>query len=181
MRAVAQPVPSLVRTSTPLVAALKCVVRAASAPVDWSSLETLAYSLQNVSKLNNTYIPGRYIPSPHCIITIYTMPEYLHPLYSHTLPPPPPPPNTHTHTQGPCADQSCPEGSVCRVHAPTGVAVCEPTCEVNNGGCASDQTCSLEEGQCATQPCPRIVNCGKQLKTNITPPSLCIHTLLVYT
>ena len=52
-------------------------------------------------------------------------------------------------TVNPCASVTCPTGSQCEVYKPTGEAFCNPSCDLDNGGCLSYQTCSLQVVQCA--------------------------------
>ena len=59
----------------------------------------------------------------------------------------------------PCKDFKCPSGSTCEVFQPTGEAFCQPSCDLDNGGCASNETCLLEEVQCVRAPCPPVVKC----------------------
>ena len=59
----------------------------------------------------------------------------------------------------PCADHECPRGSTCKVYEPTNEAYCDPSCELDNGGCEFSQTCELETVQCVRAPCPLVVVC----------------------
>ena len=59
----------------------------------------------------------------------------------------------------PCATVDCQPGSTCKVYQPTGEAFCEPSCDINNGGCAADQICQLNQVQCVRAPCPPVVEC----------------------
>ena len=59
----------------------------------------------------------------------------------------------------PCALVDCLPGSTCKVYRPTGEAFCEPSCDINNGGCAKDQICQLNQVQCVRAPCPPVVEC----------------------
>lgn len=47
----------------------------------------------------------------------------------------------------------------CKVDRDSGRAFCEPSCDINNGGCRDDQICKLKEVQCVTTPCPPQVEC----------------------
>lgn len=62
-----------------------------------------------------------------------------------------------------CKDVSCKKGSWCRVYEPTGQPYCEPSCDLNNGGCPADQTCSLRNVTCTQAPCLPVVECSKSL------------------
>ena len=64
-----------------------------------------------------------------------------------------------------CRDVVCPRGSVCTLHAPSNETFCDPSCDVDNGGCASNQTCLVTSNvTCTTPPCPSIVECsGEQI------------------
>ena len=57
----------------------------------------------------------------------------------------------------PCDVVSCPIGSTCRVYGST--SYCEYSCQIANGGCSSNQTCSLVPVQCITAPCYPVVKC----------------------
>ena len=59
----------------------------------------------------------------------------------------------------PCSGFPCPNGSQCQIYEPTGEPFCEPSCDLDNGGCADDETCSLEEVTCVRAPCPPVVKC----------------------
>lgn len=59
----------------------------------------------------------------------------------------------------PCALVDCMPNSVCKVDPGTGTAFCEPSCELNNGGCRDDQLCKLNQVQCITTPCPPEIVC----------------------
>ena len=59
----------------------------------------------------------------------------------------------------PCEHFGCPTGSTCKVFQPTGEAFCQPSCDLDNGGCASNETCSLQQVQCVRAPCPPVVKC----------------------
>ena len=58
-----------------------------------------------------------------------------------------------------CTGFECPTGSQCKVYEPTREAFCEPSCDLNNGGCPANQRCSLETVQCVRAPCPPVVKC----------------------
>ena len=76
----------------------------------------------------------------------------------------------------PCATKECPKGSKCKVFEPTGEAFeptgeafeptgeafCDPSCDIDNGGCDEDQRCILALPVCANppvQPCVGLVTC----------------------
>ena len=59
----------------------------------------------------------------------------------------------------PCAAIFCQDGYQCKVDGPSGNGYCEPSCDLNNGGCAADQQCMLIPVQCITTPCPPTVRC----------------------
>ena len=48
----------------------------------------------------------------------------------------------------PCAVVDCQQYHYCEVSSVTGNAVCVPSCELENGGCRSDQICTIEEYDC---------------------------------
>ena len=60
----------------------------------------------------------------------------------------------------PCASVTCPTGSQCEVFGPTGEAFCNPSCDLDNGGCPTGQTCSLQQVQCVRAQCPPVVQCS---------------------
>ena len=60
----------------------------------------------------------------------------------------------------PCNGFECPTGFQCKVFKPTGEAFCDPSCDLDNGGCADDETCSLENVTCVRTPCPPVVKCS---------------------
>ena len=63
-----------------------------------------------------------------------------------------------------CVDHDCEKGSQCKVYGPygpTGQPYCEPSCDLDNGGCPADQICSLHNVKCAQDPCPPVVKCSK--------------------
>ena len=62
-------------------------------------------------------------------------------------------------TADPCDTHKCPAGLSCRVFKPTGEAYCEPSCDLDNGGCAANETCTIQSVQCIRAPCPSTVQC----------------------
>ena len=65
----------------------------------------------------------------------------------------------------PCSDFECPRGSACKVYEPTNEAFCDPSCELDNGGCNSNQACELDQVNCVRAPCPPEVVCTDVGKT----------------
>lgn len=65
----------------------------------------------------------------------------------------------------PCSLIDCPVGSACKVFEETGEGFCEPSCELQNGGCAKDQTCELMDVTCVREPCPLVVVCQDNRET----------------
>lgn len=59
----------------------------------------------------------------------------------------------------PCIGVFCDRGLECKVDDQTGEAFCEPSCELDNGGCRDDQICELQTVQCVRAPCPPVVKC----------------------
>ena len=53
----------------------------------------------------------------------------------------------------------CAPGFACKVFKPTGEAFCEPSCDLQNGGCPRDRKCTLVDVVCVRAPCPPIVEC----------------------
>lgn len=58
-----------------------------------------------------------------------------------------------------CEKMNCRKGSQCKMHEPTGQPYCEPSCDLDNGGCRANQTCSLRNVMCVRAPCPPMVQC----------------------
>ena len=56
---------------------------------------------------------------------------------------------------------SCPRGSQCEVDETVHQAYCEPSCDLDNGGCADNEVCSLQQQQqnCTSGLCPPVVQC----------------------
>ena len=67
----------------------------------------------------------------------------------------------------PCSLLDCPSHAQCKVFTPTNMAYCDPSCDVDNGGCKKEETCQLNEVECVTAPCPRVVEC--MVPTTPTP------------
>ena len=65
-------------------------------------------------------------------------------------------------TVDPCSMTSCPAGSVCIVDHNTGFTFCNYSCDIENGGCAPNQICTLVPGDCLTIPCPHHINCSSK-------------------
>ena len=42
-------------------------------------------------------------------------------------------------------------------------AYCEPSCDLDNGGCADNEVCSLLQENCINDPCPPVVQCSSEL------------------
>ena len=59
----------------------------------------------------------------------------------------------------PCATVRCGPGTACKVYEPTKEAFCEPSCNIQNGGCSDDRRCQLKTVQCIRAPCPQLVQC----------------------
>ena len=60
---------------------------------------------------------------------------------------------------------NCPRGSQCKVDETVHQAYCEASCDLDNGGCADDEVCSLQQQQqtCTNAPCPTVVQCLSEL------------------
>ena len=55
---------------------------------------------------------------------------------------------------------NCSRGSQCKVDETVHQAYCEPSCDLNNGGCADNEVCSLQQQHnCTGGPCPPVVQC----------------------
>ena len=58
---------------------------------------------------------------------------------------------------------NCLRGSKCKVDETVHQAYCEPSCDLDNGGCTDNEVCSLQQQQnCASAPCPPIVQCSSE-------------------
>ena len=59
---------------------------------------------------------------------------------------------------------NCPRGSQCKVDEAVHRAYCKPSCDLDNGGCADNEVCSLQQQQtCTSGPCPPVVKCSSEL------------------
>ena len=59
---------------------------------------------------------------------------------------------------------NCSRGSQCKVDETVHQAYCEASCDLNNGGCADDEVCSLQQQQtCINGSCPPVVQCSGEL------------------
>ena len=58
---------------------------------------------------------------------------------------------------------NCSRGSQCKVDETVHQAYCEPSCDLDNGGCADNEVCSLQQQQqqqnCTSGPCPPVIQC----------------------
>ena len=58
---------------------------------------------------------------------------------------------------------SCSRGSQCKVDEIVHQAYCEASCDLDNGGCAGTEVCSLQQLQnCTSAPCPPVVQCSSE-------------------
>ena len=78
-----------------------------------------------------------------------------------------------------CENVTCPGGSQCKINQTTSQAYCEASCDLDNGGCANNEVCSLQQQQqtCSNGPCPLVVHCSSELIfVSITPIlSVCLY------
>ena len=58
---------------------------------------------------------------------------------------------------------NCPRGSQCKVDETVHQAYCEPSCDLDNGGCADNEVCTLQQQTCTNGPCPSVVQCLSEL------------------
>ena len=78
--------------------------------------------------------------------------------------------NTATH---PCKTAICPNGTKCEVDSSSGIAHCQPSCDINNGGCPQGSECSLVNATvCFAQPCLLAVKCSKVASV--------LHVVMIY-
>jgi len=71
-----------------------------------------------------------------------------------------------------CTAVRCPIGSQCEVFELTNETFCNPSCDLDNGGCPVGQACSLQQVQCVRAPCPPVVQCSlseSPVALSITP------------
>ena len=54
---------------------------------------------------------------------------------------------------------NCSRWEQCKVDETIHQAYCEPSCDLNNGGCGDDEVCSLRQETCQSPPCPSNVQC----------------------
>ena len=73
-----------------------------------------------------------------------------------------------------CSRVHCANGFRCKVSK--GVAFCNPDCNLKNGGCASNQLCSLKNVICIRSPCPPIRICKDIAPTTSPCPPTCSKT-----
>lgn len=61
----------------------------------------------------------------------------------------------------PCSALVCPVGSVKKEFPVTGEEYCDPSCDIDNGGCDNDKFCTLGEPFCFNpmKPCMQEVIC----------------------
>jgi len=62
---------------------------------------------------------------------------------------------------------NCTRGSQCKVDQTVHEAYCESSCDLDNGGCADDEVCSLQQATCVSPPCPSVVQCSSGLLVTI--------------
>ena len=58
-----------------------------------------------------------------------------------------------------CSTVECPIGYTCEIYPSTGEGYCNPSCNLDNGGCDEDEVCTLVPVQCIRAPCPPVINC----------------------
>ena len=61
----------------------------------------------------------------------------------------------------PCAGYQCGKGTECDFVPSTGEPFCNPTCDVDNGGCDEDEMCKLAPASCVSPdvPCKNAIQC----------------------
>ena len=74
-------------------------------------------------------------------------------------------------TDAPCPEDenNCPNNSYCYIYSATGQQYCAQSCDLNNGGCGTDQQCAMVTVQCFTAPCPPVVECRRSTGKLIVP------------
>ena len=81
--------------------------------------------------------------------------------------------------------RNCSRGTECRVDETVHQAYCEPSCDLDNGGCADNKVCSLQQQKnCTGGPCPPVVQClgesSVQLPTNTSIKAEYIYVAIWY-
>ena len=56
----------------------------------------------------------------------------------------------------------CPRGSQCKVDETVHQAYCEASCDLDNGGCADNEVCSLQQQGCTNGSCPSVAQCSSE-------------------
>lgn len=64
----------------------------------------------------------------------------------------------------PCSTVLCPSGSICKIV--DDFPYCEPSCDIENGGCGPNEICTLVPGICELTQCPPKVNCSSEFSNN---------------
>ena len=62
---------------------------------------------------------------------------------------------------------NCSRWERCKVDETIHQAYCEPSCDLDNGGCGDDEICSLTQGICQSLPCPSKVHCNSMYCINV--------------
>ena len=75
---------------------------------------------------------------------------------------------------------NCPRGSQCKVDETVHQAYCEASCDLDNGGCADDEVCSvLELATCINPPCPSRILCTRMLLLRIVVIGHCNYRSII--
>ena len=79
-----------------------------------------------------------------------------------------------------CSKLECDPGHKCEVFEPTGQPFCNPTCEVDNGGCGDDE-CS-EQRTCSDpdQLCYTVVICTEKNPPTLPPGMAQVKCILTF-
>ena len=88
----------------------------------------------------------------------------------------------------PCDQLSCPSHATCekvliQFISPSGfyAAFCLPSCDMENGGCAEEEICSLVEQICpADAPCPPTVRCSPKGKRAAPIVLTACYVVIIY-
>ena len=77
---------------------------------------------------------------------------------------------------------NCTRGSQCKVDETVHQAYCEPSCDLDNGGCADNEVCSLQQQRtCTSGPCPPVVKCSSELLMMLNRSEIIYYVLYLYT
>ena len=79
----------------------------------------------------------------------------------------------------PCKTAICPNNTKCVQLTPGNTALCQGSCDINNGGCPPGEKCSLvNTTDCFVKPCPLTVKCSKSIEVqSLSEGRYCQYTI----